>query len=394
MELARLQNKNSAKLKLMRDVSIHLKRGHPWVFSDALQVQNAGPHPGLARLVDKKENFLAWGIYDPKGPLAFRVLSLEQKFDATTLEFKLEQAITLRQQFFGQNTSAYRLINGEGDFLPGLVCDLYQAYLVIKLDGQGLEHFWNLEGLAAFFTQKLKLKGVYYKTRDKKEDKVLSGEIPQNIAFEENGVRFTTNVREGSKTGFFLDQRDNRQIIGQFAAQKNVLNLFSYTGGFSLYAGRGGAQHVTSVDIAPKAVDLCQEHWLLNGLKAENHQGVAQDVFAFVEEAYKEKRKWDLIIVDPPSFAPSAQTLKDGSLAYQKVFAGALKLLKEDGLIAFSSCSSHVDHNLFLEICREALSLARKRGQVLRVSGQGIDHPYPLVSPELRYLKFALFRVF
>jgi len=399
MNYINFSSKNFPILKLKRDISLHLKRGHPWIFEDAIFFEKPATNnfPQLGKLIDKKNQFLAWGIYDSNSQLAFRVIDLDHKiFEQNIIHSKFLNAIEIRQILFGKSlsTNAYRLFNGEGDGLPGLICDIYGDYGVLKLDGQHLEKIWDIESIASFLEQNLSLRGVYFKTKDKDAGKVLFGSVPNEIDFLENNVKFSVNVREGSKTGFFLDQRDNRRFIGQLAHEKRVLNLFSYTGGFSVYAGLGGAKEVTSVDIAPKAVSLAQTHWEKNNLQTQNHYSVSSDAFEFVEKMAQEKRMWDLIIVDPPSFAPSAQTLKEGIKAYQKIFLLSLKLLAANGTIAFSSCSSHVDFSTFLEICREAFSLARKRAQVIYISGQGADHPFPLIAPELRYLKFAVLRQF
>ncbi len=203
---------------------------------------------------------------------------------------------------------------------------------------------------------------------------------------------FASNIRDAAKTGFFLDQRDNRKLIGQFSKNKTVLNLFSYTGGFSIFAAHGGASEVTSVDIAKAAIEASTRNFEVNKLETK-HNAIAADAFLWIDEQIKLKNKWDLVITDPPSFAPNQKAVETATVAYTKVFANSLKLVKGNGLFAASSCSSHISTDMFLDICREAFSKTRKKGTLVYMGGQPFDHPYPLAMDELRYLKFALFRV-
>jgi 23S rRNA (cytosine1962-C5)-methyltransferase len=213
------------------------------------------------------------------------------------------------------------------------------------------------------------------------------------IHFREGGRRFQADVVHGQKTGFFFDQRDNRARVGSLAGGRSVLNLFAYTGGFSVYAGAGGARDVTSVDLAKPAIEEAQRNWLLNGLRPSLHHTSATDAFQFLEEARAARRSWDLVIVDPPSFAPAERHVAKAIASYQALFAAALHVLAPDGIAAFSSCSSHVPLPMFLELTQAAVSKARRRAVVLGVYGQPADHPFPLACTELQYLKFLLLQV-
>jgi 23S rRNA (cytosine1962-C5)-methyltransferase len=201
---------------------------------------------------------------------------------------------------------------------------------------------------------------------------------------------FEVNLLHGQKTAFFLDQRDNRLRIRSWAKERTVLNLFGYTGGFSVYAGAGGAREVTTVDSADAAIKTSNRNWKKNGFEESRHHGITADAFEFLEEAKKEKKYWDLVIVDPPSFAPGKHHIEKAKGAYLSVLVSALQVTSSHGIFAASSCSSHISPALFLEICEEAVSKAKRRATVLGIYGQPEDHPFPLACTELQYLKFVL----
>lgn len=387
------------KLRLARDLVRIIKRGHPWVFAEALRNRPdalAGTHAVL--LDNKKGREVARGMYDPHSPLAFRVCTVEptEKLNDNWAQKRLERALSLRRRLFDDQTTGFRLFNGEGDGSPGLICDVYGELAVIQLDGAGPRNFWNFKGIAQWVAQVLELEGVYLKSQSRQRDhsQALVGDTPITLVpFLENGVHFTVDVIRGQKTGFFLDQRENRQHIKTMAAGQQVLNLFGYTGGFSIYAGLGGASHVTTVDTALPALEMANQHWQLNNLPVANHKTVRINAFEFLERAVQAKKLWNLVIVDPPSFASSSDAVKKAIAAYQKLIAAAATVTAQDGILAVASCSSHVDLPTFLSACQTGISKARRRATLLRVTGQSPDHPTPLPFSEFRYLKFVLMRV-
>jgi 23S rRNA (cytosine1962-C5)-methyltransferase len=200
-------------------------------------------------------------------------------------------------------------------------------------------------------------------------------------------------VITGQKTGFFLDQRDNRAYLGPIASQRHVLNLFGYTGGFSVSAGLGGAESVTTVDIAAPALQLADNHWQINNLPVNRHHTVHADVFSYLADMDREKKRWEMVIVDPPSFAPSRNSVSKARTAYKSLIAAATNVTTHNGVLAVASCSSHITLPAFMELCERGVSQARRRATVLRVLGQPADHPSPLPLPEFRYLKFILMRI-
>ncbi len=388
-------------IQLIRDVNKHLLRGHRWIFADCFD----GKTPtGLAMLKSRNDS-LAIGLVQADTQLRFRLLCLcEEPYVRInniphTLQVwadtQLSRAIDLRISFRSEATNSFRLVNGEGDGMPGLIIDVYDHTAVIKHDHPVMERFYNHQGIAEKLQSVMPyIKNVYYKRRNDEEVKGVDivGSLASEVLFKENGSFFASNIRDAAKTGFFLDQRDNRKLISQFSKNRSVLNLFSYTGGFSIFAAHGGASEVTSVDIAKAAIEASNRNFEVNELKTK-HNAIAEDAFLFIDERIKNKEKWDLVITDPPSFAPNQKAVETATAAYTKVFANSLKLVKGNGFFAASSCSSHVSTEKFLEICRESFSKTRKKGTLVYLGGQPFDHPYPLAMEELRYLKFALFRV-
>jgi 23S rRNA (cytosine1962-C5)-methyltransferase len=387
------------KLRLARDLTRTIKRGHPWVFADALRQRPKAPAGTPAILLDnKKGRPIAVGFYDANSPLAFRVCSSDDRLVLSEewADRQLTRALMLRKLIISKDTTGFRLIHGEGDGLPGLICDIYGDTGVIQLDGAGPEGFWDVESVADWIGQQLSLRGMYLsaQSRQKYSGRMLFGPRPADpIPFLENGMKFTADIIAGQKTGFFLDQRDNRQLVGTVAAGRQTLNLFGYSGGFSVAAGLANAANVVTVDLAAPALEAAKHHWQLNGLDSQRHQTAQADAFAYLAQAAKKGQAWDLVVVDPPSFATSREAVPKAQLAYQKLIAAAAAVTNPDGLLAAASCSSHINLFTFLNLCENGISQARRQATVLHIGGQPADHPSPLPFPEFRYLKFILMRV-
>lgn len=388
------------RLKLTRDLTKHIKRGNPWIFSDAVEKLKT-PEGSYVQLISHKNEIIAHGFYSPSINLAFRMLTLgDKKFNDQEVVTRLARAISNKKHLLTLENKCFRVINGEGDELPGVVADYYDGVVVLKLDGTVSEAFWKKEELANYFMEQsqIPVRCVYFKRKNKEEEKgmILAGECRSlaELEFLEHGVKFRTNIIDAAKTGFFLDQRENRNFIRSVSKDKSLLNLFGYTGGFSIYAGLGGASKVTTVDIAPKAIEASVVNWQINLLPSEKHDAICVDAFDFVAEAIKEKKTWDIVITDPPSFAPNQKAVETAREAYTKIFADSLRLVKDGGFFAASSCSGHISFESFLEIVQEALSKSRRRGKVLLIKGQPEDHPFPFALPEMRYLKFVYLQVF
>jgi 23S rRNA (cytosine1962-C5)-methyltransferase len=378
------------KVRLTRNLRRSILRGQPWVYKEAIAAPPSIDRAQLCRVSDAKGD-LGWALYDPHGPLALRVLSLESPPPtAPYFENRFAQAGALRSSIRSEQTTCYRLFNGEGDLLPGLICDIYGSVAVLQFDGQGPSEFWDRDLISKWLLEKTTCKSVIEKTRRGTAERtifhVAGEECEKDVVVRENGAAFHVDLEKGQKTGFFLDQRENRNYVRSISEGQSVLNLFSYTGGFSIYAGLGKAKLVASLDISQGAIESAQSNWELNGLDPAKHQGLCVDVFEYLKNA---KELWDHILVDPPSMTHSENQKHAAKLKYIEVFATAARRVRSQGQLSLSSCSSHVSFEDFFEIIDEALSQVRRRGRILRVSGQGPDHPFPHAAPELRYLKFV-----
>lgn len=378
-----------AKVQLTRNLRRQVLRGHPWIYKEATKVIKSDGKSTLAEISDQKGQFLGWGIFDSQSPLQLRILSLEKKPpQADFVQRLMEKAVSRRRFLNLEETNCFRLINGEGDQIPGFVCDIYHRVAVIQFDGEGAEKFWEfypiVDMLKAVVEGKFTVETIISKTRGKYQ--FLEGKPLEPVTvIRENGLQYAVDIEKGQKTGFFLDQRDNRHYVKSLAKGKSVMNLFSYTGGFSIAAGAGGASKVLSVDLSKQALELAQKSWDLNSLHPV-HTTEAKDIFEYMAES---QTKWDMVIVDPPSMAHSEKQREGAISKYIETFTVAAKQVERGGDLILSSCSSHVSFEDFFSIITESLSGASRRGIVQRVSGQGADHPFPHVCPELRYLKFV-----
>jgi 23S rRNA (cytosine1962-C5)-methyltransferase len=300
----------------------------------------------------------------------------------------------LREQ---QETSAYRWLFGEGDYLPGITVDLYESYAVIVTYADSLETVvpWVLAALRDTTT----LRGIVRRLNRAPDDgegkiELLWGRMPpRDLVVVEHGLRFRADLYEGQKTGLFLDQRENRGFLERLSEGRRVLNLFAYSGAFSLYATRGGARATTSVDSAPGAAADARENFALNGFEPDLHEFVVADVFGYLEELRVQKRRFDLVVCDPPSFARSKDQLPQAIKSYTRVNAMAIRVTEAGGLYAASSCTSYVSPEAFRALLADAARQAGRRLQIVHDAGHPLDHPVMAHHAEGRYLKFVLGRV-
>jgi 23S rRNA (cytosine1962-C5)-methyltransferase len=399
MSLLHVSKQTPIQLQLRRDLVRSVKRGHSWIYSDALR-SLPQTHRGVSAILldNRGGREIGRGFYDPQGRIALRVCTT-QRGEALT-DFwaakRMNLALSLRRKLCDSSTTAYRLFNGEGDGLPGLVCDRYADTAVISLDGEAARNFWDAPGIARWLVDTLGLRLVFERLRGHhtSSGRALYGPAPDTpVHFLEHGIRFTADLVRGQKTGFFLDQRENRLRVQKFIFGRQVLNVFGYTGGFSVYAGIGGASHVTTVDSAQPALDTAAIHWTMNNLPSERHTVVCADAFDFLNAAKREKKAWDVVILDPPSFAPSKEALPKALNAYKNLIAAGASVTSSDGILAVGSCSSHVNLEDFMGACEGGISKARKQATTLGIYSQPADHPVPLAMPEFRYLKFIIMRV-
>jgi 23S rRNA (cytosine1962-C5)-methyltransferase len=387
---------HSLDIRLRKDLARSIKQGHAWIFSDAIDLPDA-PSGSTARLLGKQGQVVASGIYCGDHPIPVRICATEPPWvlDHAWFISRWESAVRLRETVIPEDTTGYRLLAGEGDGLPGLVVDIYGDTAVLKLDAGAPQHFYHPPSIAELIAKQLPVNRVLHRPRGRGTKALsITGDLPENpVGFTERGLRFRADVISGQKTGFFLDQRENRHWIRALARGKRVLNLFSFSAGFSIAAGVGGAVDVTSVDVAGPAIAAGQQHWKLNGLPEDSHHNVVADCFDFLQHSIQRGRTWDLIVCDPPSFAPSQKTRQAALSAYSKLAEMCSALVEPDGILAMASCSSHITMDDFTAANLLGLGKARCVGRLLGEKGLPPDHPTPLAMPELRYLKFQLIQV-
>lgn len=385
-----------ARARLRKDLSRHVRAGHPWIFADALVARPDAPTGAVVDLLGTDGRFLARGLYDASSPIAVRVFTLEAReaLDAALVRRRLAEALVARRGVIDPTeTDTFRWCNGEGDLLPGVVVDVYAHVAVVRLDGESARAVLPFVVQAVVeLGRPLGVTEVIERSRGARSARLHGAAELSVVEVREHGVRFAVDVLHGQKTGSFLDQRENRRAIRPFARGEEVANLFCYTGGFSVQAALGGARRVCSVDSAAGALASARDNFVLNGLDPARHAFECEDAFAWLERVRAEGRRFGLAVVDPPSFAPSERSVARALAAYRDLFAASLQVIETGGVLCASSCSSHVDAEAFLGTLRDAASKARRPLRVLEVRGQPGDHPTSPAFPEGRYLKFVVCR--
>ena len=393
-------------------VEIKLKKGkekavlqhHPWVFSGALEKIKGAPENGeVVKVYSASNDFLAYGYYNDQSRVAVRLLSWDenQLIDESWYEGKINQAISSRAHLAkSEDTNTYRLIFSEADFLPGLIVDKYDDFLSVQILSSGIEKAKNT--IINLLVKALKPKGIFDRSDATArthegitaENGLLWGENPPAfIAVKENGISYNINIAEGQKSGFYCDQRDNRKFLAEYTEGKNVLDCFSYSGGFSLNAFKNGASSVTSVDSSALAIETLKQNINLNNFDETKHVAIQSDVNKQLRQFSEEDKKFDVIVLDPPKYAPSRSALDRAARAYKDLNRRGLMLLEKGGLLATFSCSGAVDIETFKQIIAWAALDAGKEVQIIKQFSQPEDHPVRISFPEGEYLKGLLVRV-
>lgn len=389
-----------SKISIRKEKQQSLSRRHPWVFSGAIYKKDKGIKDGdIVELIGFHEETLGYGHYQ-KGSIAVRMLTFDSTYpDASFWDQKILNAYQLRQalDIIRTDNNSYRLVNGEGDGLPGLIIDVYNNNAVVQCHSVGM--FRQIEDIKNSLIKAIPdLKSIYSKsekvlsrnTELQSEDFYLKKEETDTIMIE-NGVKFKIDWETGQKTGFFLDQRDNRAILGKYATGKSVLNCFCYSGGFSLYALAANATKVTSVDISSGATDLVRENHELNDFKDENHDIITANVMEYLGDT--DIPNHDIVIVDPPAFAKSKSKRHNAVQAYKRLNIMALKKVNTGGYLFTFSCSQVVDKPLFDATIRSAAIEVGRNIRVIQSLAQGPDHPTNIYHPEGHYLKGLILQV-
>ncbi len=371
-----------------------IKSLNPWIYKNELKSLPKDLKLGeIIEIYSPKKEFLGVGYVNPLSKITVRVLSFFEKPSINRDFFKdrIEKAFIKRKRFI-KGTNAFRLIHSEADEIPGLIADYFNGYLSIQINTAGIESF--REEIIQSLIDVVNPKGIYEKSDEKArkkegletKEKVIYGEIPEKILIKENDVEFYVHIKNSQKTGFYLDQRKNRKIVSDYVEKGfKILDLFSNTGGFGIYGGKKGAEFVKFVDISETAVPLIKENAYLN--KLENFEVVKENVFHFLKDEIKRGNKYNLIVLDPPSFAKTKHE-KEGALrGFKYLILNSLKLLNNGGYLAVFSCSHHVSMEDLINTTREAVKDTSFKVEVLEHLFQDIDHPYVLNIPMSLYLK-------
>ena len=375
-----------------------IRSGHPWIFSGAIDGLDSALGPGdVVDVHAAGGEFLGRGYVNPRCAITVRMLTrADEPIDAAFVTGRVRGALAWRRQCLGGETNAYRLINGEGDRLPGFLVDVYGEFAVLQALTAGAERLkpWLIESLCA----EVGCRGIWERSSGnvRREEGLPSIDAPawgdpppETLEVDESGHRFLVDLRAGQKTGFYLDQRPNRLLVQQLARGARVLNAFAYTGSFGVYAGKGGATRVVSVESSARALALAERNWDLNHLPPEAASFVQADVFRYLREG---DESFDLLILDPPALVKRRADLDHGVRAYKDLNLQAFRRAAPGAVLATFSCSQHLGADLFRKIVHGAATDAGRAVQVLGWLGPGLDHPTSLAHPEGEYLHGLLLR--
>lgn len=375
-----------------------IKRKHPWIFSGAIEKVEGNPSNGeTVQIFTSNKTPIGHGSYSPSSQIRVRVWSFnpEEKIDSEFFRRKIFIANSLREKTIDfSKTNAYRIINAESDNIPGLIVDRYSNYLVCQFLSAGAE--FNKKIIVEILDDAFKPSGIFERSDVEVRTKenlqpmqgLLTGTVPEDLVeVKENGFKFLVDVKGGHKTGFYLDQRDNRALLSEFSKGKNVLNCFSYTGGFSVYALASVANKVTQIDSSEVALEIANKNIGLNGLNLSSVENIKDDVFTVLRKFRDERRTFDLIILDPPKFAESASQIQKASRGYKDINLLAIKLLNLGGVLITFSCSGHISQELFQKIVADAALDSGREAKIIKQLTQSSDHPVSLNFPEGLYLK-------
>lgn len=392
----------TASLKPHRDES--LASGHLWIFSGALQQPPSWIEAG--GLVDVKSatgQFIARGYYNPQTDIAIRLLTRDstEEINRDFFRRRVAQALELRRVFSPDVTNAYRLVNAEGDALPGLIVDRYAEILVAQISTRGMERLRPL--LIEALMDETGTRGILLRNDGQsrqregleiEDPQVAVGAVPTQVTVRENNVLFIVDPWEGQKTGFFLDQRDKREALRKYSYRQRILNCFSYTGGFSVYAAlSSSATRVVSVDISAPAIEAARQHFVLNGLDPNHHEFHTANVFDYLEDARLNGEQFDVVVLDPPAFAKTQSARTSALKAYRRLNQLGMQVLRPGGILLTCSCSGVIGMDDLLGVISQCAQRLSRSVQLLESYSHGVDHPISLVMPETAYLKAVFCRV-
>jgi 23S rRNA (cytosine1962-C5)-methyltransferase len=382
---------------LRKNEEHRIVEGHQWVFSNEIKAINGSPEAGdVIELLRYDEKLLGVGFYNPHSLIAFRLLSREP--ETITFEFfeqRISQALQLRKRLY-PGAESFRLVHGESDFLPGLIIDKYNEYLSLQTLSVGMDRRLTLlcDVLESLFHPKAIVERNESPLRALEQlpqkKSVLRGTIGQTI-ISENGVKFKVALMEGQKTGFFLDQRENRLALQRYAINASVLDCFCNEGGFAIYAARAQAAQVLAIDSSEDAIANARVNATINEVPDVKFE--VADVFELLPKLHEDGQRFDVVILDPPSFSRNKKTVATALKGYKEINTGALRLINPGGILVTASCSHHVTPESFIEAIEGGARAAHRKLQLLEWRGAAADHPTLSAMPETAYLKFGIFAV-
>lgn len=385
------------QLQLAKGRESSLLRHHPWIFSGAVARIIGNPAAGdTVQVIDANSQILGYAAYSPDSQIRARMWSFDAKADVNTdfIRLRVQRAVNRRAHLLSQRRSAIRLVYAESDGLPGLIVDRYGDYLSCQILSSGAE-FWR-DTIIAALAEFSPCKGIYERSDvavrkheglEQQQGLVWGEEPPEFVTIQEQDRLFAVSIRDGHKTGYYLDQFDNRSLIQSLAAGKTVLNCFSYTGGFGIAALKGGARHVTNVDSSGPALELAGQNLELNGFEPEQADLVQANVFEYLRELKQQGKTYGLVVLDPPKFAETKHQFKRAARAYKDIALQAAQLIEPGGMLVSFSCSGAIDPALFQKITADALLDAGREARITHYLHQSEDHPVALPFPEALYLK-------
>lgn len=388
------------QLCLKKDKEFSILRGHPWAFAEAFKAIPEGLKTGdIAEVYSHKNALLGMGYVDVESKILVRMVPVNPGEDFEKGVARLvKQAVAHRKEFFNEpeKTNAYRVINGEGDGLPGLIVDYYAGAVSLQIYSLGLQPFMDI--VCKALREALgNVRWIYQRNqirlaKSESAKLVFGKNLPEKIEFKENGLKFSTDLINGQKTGFFLDQRENRHLIRSIAKGKTLLNVCGYTGAFTVAAIAGGCKSSVTVDIAKPALVEAEQNLRLNNFFNSNHKLVTADMYDYLAQC-KEK-SFDIVVLDPPSMAKNKRDVEKAIRAYKKLNMAGVKMVKAGGFLYTASCTSQVTRKEFLDAVREGIAAAGRRAIVVRETFHTYDHPTSLAHPEGPYLKGILLRIY
>jgi 23S rRNA (cytosine1962-C5)-methyltransferase len=374
-----------------------LANRHPWIFSGAIAREDGPEDAAVADLFDRSGTLLASGFHSRHSQIRLRVMTFGEPFEKSVLIERIRAALAFRRSVTPESTDLLRLIHAEGDRLGGLIVDRYGDLLVVEITSAGLEQVRDT--VLEVLQDEERPRGVLIandgparRIERLSAESVVIGDFPDEIIAREYGLSFVIEPRKGQKTGFFIDQRENRRFLCSIAADRDILNLFSYSGGFGVYAVAGGARTVEEVDISQRAINLARRNHEMNAGGSAVTFKVA-DAFEYVRTLGSEGRRFDVVICDPPAFARSRRDVDKAARGYKDVNLHALRLIRPGGYLLAFSCSGHIDADLFQKIIFAAAVDAGREVAIVGRMGAGMDHPVSIYCPESEYLKGLVLRV-